>query len=265
MSSLKLKDRVISYMETADSKLLSKLPLIIMVNGRGFSKVTTLLEKPYSNKLSECFYSTLVKLVQEIDGSVFGYQFNDEIIIVARNDQSLDTLPWYNNSTQKIASVTSSIATLQFNNYAAALDLNLMGDPIFYSHAFVVPDVTEAINVIVSKQQQAIMSSINFSCFYELLKKYHKNDIREMLTSKSVDDKINLLQQECSVDYNKYPLSFRRGVACYRTPKIISFEGSEIIKNKWTLNMEIPIFTKEHSFLGQIFKSGTDILRKDTD
>lgn len=263
MSNIKLKDRVSAYAEITDYKLLNKLPLIIVINGRSFSKLTALLDKPYSEKFAECLQATLLQLVQEIEGAIFGYCGNDEMIIIARNDQSIETLPWYDNSVQKIASVVSSIATLHFNNCISALDLNLMGEPIFYSHVFTAPNITEAINVIVSKQQKSLISSIHFACFYELLKKHDKNDIKEMLSGTTIDDKINLLRQECNIDFNQYPSSFRRGAACYRTPQIVMFEGDELIKNKWALNTDVPIFTKEHSFLNNVFKTGVDILRKD--
>jgi len=261
MSNNKLKERIAAYESTADVKLLPRVPLIITINGRSFSKITSILDKPYCTKFAECIYSSMVRLVNEIDGTVFAYSFNDEIVIVARNDQNLDTSPWYDNKIQKIVSSTASIATLHFNNCAASIDLNLMGDPIFLSKAFVVPNITEAINVMVSKQQQAFQSSIHFACFYELLKKYNKEEIKEMLGGTSLDEKINLLSQECDVDFNEYPVEFRRGVACYRSPKLVE-EG--VLKHKWSLNSDIPIFTRDHSFLGNIFKGGYDIVRQDS-
>lgn len=264
MSNFKLKDRISSYQEAAAHKLLGKLPIIMVVNGRSFSKLTSLLDKPFSNLIAECMCSTLLRLTQEVDGAIFGYSFNDEMVIIARNDQNLDTAPWYDNDIQKISSIVSSISTLHFNNYANSLDLNLMGEPVFTTNVFAVPNIMEAINVMVSKQQQAFQSAIHFACLYELLKKYDKNDIKEMLSGTGQDEKIQLLQQECGVDFNEYPLAFRRGVACYRAPKLLHFDNTEIIKNKWTLNTEIPIFTKEHAFLSQIFKTGVDIFRKES-
>ncbi len=263
MSNLKLKDRIAIYEDASKSKLLPKLPVIICVNGRSFSKITSLLDKPFAVSFAECMYSTLGRLVQEIDGAIFGYCFNDEIIIVARNDQSLDTSPWFDNDVQKIASAVASVATVHFNNCVIANELNLIGDAVFTASTFVVPNITEAINVMVSKQQKAMQSAVQLACLYELLKKYDKNDIREMLMGTSYDDKVNLLAEQFNIDFNSYPQPFRRGVACYRTPTVVSFEGEEKIKGKWKLNSEIPIFTKDHTFLGQIFKTGSDIFRKE--
>lgn len=254
MSNSKLRDRVENYSENCNFKLMNRVPLIITVNGRSFSKVTSLLDKPFSIPFAECMYSTLIRLGQEIDGATFGYSFNDEIVIVVRNDQNLDTTAWYDNSVQKVASVVSSIATLHFNNCVASVDLNLMGDPVFITNIYTVPNLTEAINVMVCKQQQAFQTAIQQSCLYEMLKKYDKNSIKEMIAGLTNDEKINFLYEETGVDFNDYQSAFKRGVACYRSPKTVHFEGMETVKNKWILNTEIPIFTKEHSFLGQIFK-----------
>ena len=55
--STSLKERMSSYEDTSNYKLLNKLPLVIVINGRNFNKVTSLLEKPYSSELSEVFQS----------------------------------------------------------------------------------------------------------------------------------------------------------------------------------------------------------------
>ena len=258
MSNFKLKDRILSYQETSDYKLMSRVPVLIYINGRAFAKGTELLDKPYCSKFAECILSTMLKLCSEVEGALFGYQHNDEIVIVTQNDQTLETAPWFDNKLQKICSVTSSIATMHFNKCATAIELNLMGDPVFSSQVFTVPNIMEAINTMIYKQQHNFHTSIQFACFYELLKKNDKSTIKEMLSGLSVDEKIDLLHQECNIDFNEYPTHFRRGAACYKVPKVLE-DGT--MKNKWVVNPDLPIFTKEQSFLTNIFKHGADIFR----
>jgi tRNA(His) 5'-end guanylyltransferase len=260
VSQPKLKDRIEAYKAASDFKLMGKVPLIISVSGRSFSKITSLLEKPYDPKFAECMFSTMSQLCAEIEGVLFAYHHNDEIIIVTRNDQTLETVPWFDNKIQKICSVTSAIATMHFNKCASYLKLNLMDNPIFTSEVFIVPNISEAINTLIFSQQHNFISSIQLACFYELLKKYDKNTIKEMLSGLSVDEKIDLLNQECNIDFNNYPSAFRRGSACYKIPKIID---DNQMKTKWFVNEELPIFTREQSFLGNIFKNGADIFRKE--
>jgi tRNA(His) 5'-end guanylyltransferase len=260
MNNIKLKDRIDSYQATSDYKLLARLPIIIIVNGRSFSKLTQLLDKPYCPKFAECILSTMLRLCTEVEGALFGYQYNDEIVLVVRNDQNPDTVPWYDNRVQKISSVTAAIATMHFNDCATKLSLNLTNDPIFTSQVFAVPTIGEAINTLVYKQQYNFHASIQFACLYELIKKHDKNAIKEMLSGLSMDEKIDLLHQECQINFNDYPVSFRRGTACYKVPKL----SEESARYKWYLNPEPPIFTKDQSFLSNIFKHGSDIFRQES-
>lgn len=260
MSNIKLKDRIESYQNSSDYKLLPRVPLVIGINGRAFSKLTSFLDKPYCPKFAECMLSTTLRLCSDVDGVLFAYQHNDEITLIVRNDQSPDTVPWYDNRIQKICSVTASITTVHFNDCAGAINLNLTGDPVFTSQVFMVPNISEAINSIIYKQQHNFHTSIQFACHYELLKNGRdKPSIKEMLNGLSIDEKIDLLNQECGIDFNQFPQSFRRGVGCYKVPKIV--DG--VVKNKWMLNTELPIFTKDQSFLSNIFKNGSDIFRKE--
>jgi tRNA(His) 5'-end guanylyltransferase len=259
MANLKLKDRIESYQDSSDYRLLSKLPTVISVNGRGFSKVTSLLDKPYDPQFTECMIKTALKLSTEIEGTVFCYYYGDEIILITRNDQTLDTSPWFDNKLQKIVSISSSLSTLYFNKYSSAMGLNLISDSLFSSQVFTVPNIIEAINTIICKQQHNFYLSVHFACFYELLKKYDKNNIKEMLAGLSIDEKIDILFQESNINFNNYPQVYRRGAACYKTPKVV--DG--VLKNKWVINTDLPIFTKDQSFLNNIFKNGNDIVRKE--
>lgn len=254
----KLRTRIESYQEATDYKLLNKVPIIICINGKNFSKATQLLNKPYDPKFAETILSTTLKLCNDVEGALFAFQFNDEIVIISRNDQNSDTNPWYDNKLQKLCSVTSALATMHFNKYANSLNLDMIGDPIFTSQIFAVPTIAEAINTIIYKQQQNFHISVQSVCLYELIKKFDKNTIREMLTGLSIDEKINLLSQECNTDFNSYPEFFRRGTAAYKVPKIV--DG--ISKHKWYLDSELPIFTKDQAFLSNIFRMGMDIFRQ---
>jgi tRNA(His) guanylyltransferase len=259
MSHIKLKDRIDSYQDACDYKLLNRVPVIIVINGRSFSKTTSLIDKPYCSKFAECMMATTLKLCSELEGNFFAYQHSDEIVLVSRNDQNVETLPWLDNRIQKLCSISASLATLFFNGHSKSRELNLIGESIFTSQIFVVPNVAEAINTFIYKQQNNFYTSIQFACFYELLRKYDKNTIREMLYGLTVDEKIDLLNQECDIDFNNYSSVFRRGAACYKIPKVV--DG--VMKNKWVVNTELPIFTKDQSFLSNIFRCGQDIFRAD--
>jgi tRNA(His) guanylyltransferase len=135
---ISLRDRIMSYERNYDLRIMSKVPVVIVLNGRSFRKITSLLEKPFSLPLIEAFAGTSIKLMQEIDGAMFAYSFNDEIVIIARNDQTIDTTAWFDNKIQKICSATASIATSEFNRLTKLSDLQIIGDPTFTSTVFAV-------------------------------------------------------------------------------------------------------------------------------
>lgn len=247
-----LKERIQSYQEITDYKLLSKIPTVIVLNGRSFEKVTSLLDKPFSKDFMDALCATTLKLCSEVEGCILGYCFNDEIVLILKNDQSIDTQPWYNNNIQKICSISSSIATQHFNNYVNSLDLNIINDALFTSNVFNLPNNNEISNFLIYKQQSNFYLSVHFAIFYELLNKgYGKPEIKDMISNLSNDEKISLLYQECNIDFNDYHSSFRKGVAFYKVPNI---KNGIIDKNKWFVNSDLPIFTTDHSFIMNIVK-----------
>jgi tRNA(His) guanylyltransferase len=256
----KLKDRIEEYQSATNYKLLNRVPIIIILNGRGFAKTTQLLDKPYDNKFAECILSTTKRLCLEVEGAIFAYQHNDEIIVASRNDQNEGTQAWFGGSLQKICSATASIATMHFNDCAGTLKINLTGDPIFTSQVFMVPTLGEVSQVMVYAQQKNFYASIQSACLYGLLNKYDRNIIKEMLVGLSIDEKIDLLSQECGINFNEaYSSAFRRGVGCYKAPIVI--DG--IMKNRWILNQDLPIFAKDQSLLSNVMRMGHDIFRQE--
>jgi tRNA(His) guanylyltransferase len=247
-----LRERVKAYAEIADQKLLPKLPIIITVNGRQFRKITSLLQKPFDVRFLELMAASAIKLMQEVDGSVFAFVYSDEITIVSRNDQTLDTEAYYDGRAQKIASATAAIATLSFNALAKEKGIETFGEPIFTSHAFVVPHIGEAINLLVSKQQQAFYVALYQMCFYLMTKAYDADRVRDILSNKTIEEKIEILKEDFGRDINAEPQAVRRGVGIYRADKAFVVDGVEKMKRKIVIDTELPNFAKDAGFLGKV-------------
>src|SRR5690606_15796817 len=103
------------------------------------------------------------------------------------------------------------------------------------------------INTIIYYQQLNFTISIHFSCYYELIKKYNKSQIKNMLVNLSQTERIELLKKECNVDFKDYSSSFRRGSACFK-----DYSGDQNEKSNWIIVNDLPIFTQEQSFLKDI-------------
>jgi tRNA(His) guanylyltransferase len=257
-----LKDRIQSYQSLTDIRLMKGLPIIIILNGRSFRKITSLLNKPFSDEFIELMCACMIKLASEIDGVIFVYSFNDEIILVVRNEQLLELQAWYDNKVQKIVSATASITTNEFGKVAKMKGYNILGDPIFICNTFAVPNMIEAMNVLIAKQQQAQHNALYNVCFYELLKKHDPTTVKQTIDNKTAQEKADLLYDTCGIDFYDYNISYRRGYACFRAPKVINTPSGDEIRNKLVIEMSLPIFSKEPEFLENIFKGGKDIIRE---
>lgn len=256
-----LKDRIDSYRASTNHLVLPRLPLILTINGKGFSKLTSLLEKPEDTKLSQCFHSTAIRLCSEIEGAVFAFHFNDEIVILMRTDQTQDTSPWMNGNIKKIVSFASSLATSHFDDCVSSIGLNLSGDPLFLVDLFQVPDLVEAENVFVFKQQGNFFLGLQFACLYELMERgFDKEEVKEMLIKfPTIEEKVELLREKCGIDFENYSKSFKNGSGIYKAPRL---DGRGLIKQSWVIDDKLPIFTEEPDFLRGIIEGGKDVWRR---
>lgn len=245
MPILTLRERIASYESLADTRLIPKLPVITILNGRVFRKTTSLLKKPCDPIFVELMCATMIKLFYEVEGAAFIYSFNDEIILVSRNDQTLTTEPWYNNSAQKISAASAAIATLAFNSAAKKHNISLFGDAIFTASTFVVPNISEAINTLISKQNECFQVALYNACFFSLLPKVGPNETRKTLENKGPQAKAELLFDNFGIEFNNYPSPFTKGVAVYRK--------TQEEKAKIKIDLNLPSFSKEQDFLYNIF------------
>jgi tRNA(His) guanylyltransferase len=79
MTTDDLGDRMKDYeMAEAGRRCMPRLPILARIDGRGFSKFTGGLERPYDRRLSDLMVDTVKFLVRETN-AVCGYTQSDEI------------------------------------------------------------------------------------------------------------------------------------------------------------------------------------------
>lgn len=249
-----LKERTNTYEEASNYVLTRKLPVAIVLNGRNFKKTTSILEKPYDPVFIQTISQTMIKLASEIEGACFLYSFNDEIVIICKNDQSIATEAWYNNNVQKMVSAASSIASISFYTSAVKNKLKLLGDPVFVGKTFVLPNLMETVNYLIAKQNECSNTAIAMLCFYELLKRHKPNSAIDILRELSTKEQYSLLVDDYELDLSNYPVSFWRGLACYRVQKEIETDFGNETRMKLSINDELKFFNKDQSFLLDILK-----------
>ncbi len=260
-----LADRQKDYEKSYDVTLTKRLPVVIRVDGRCFSRVTRKLERPFNMDLLKVMAQAMHFAISEMQGAVIGYQQSDEITFILRNDQSFDAEPWYQNRLQKMASIAASLVTYGFNKFAKEVNLDLTGMAIFDARVFLLPYFNEVANNLIWRQQDCTKNAISAAAQAELSKKFGKKYALKILNKKNSGAKCDLLLQHCGIDFHEaYPACFRRGVVAAKVPTIVPVREGTVTRNKWMLNWETPSFLEDKDFLLNILVNGHDVFKPDS-
>src|SRR6478736_7144028 len=149
---MNLGDRIKAYYEDRTKQfLMRRMITIIRLDGRGFSKFTKGLEKPFDDGFSDDMDATAVFLCENIQGAKFAYTQSDEISVVLTDFDNLETSAWFDYNVQKMVSVASSLATAKFNQLRAFRGETNLAQ--FDARVFQVPTIDEMVNTLLWRQQ----------------------------------------------------------------------------------------------------------------
>lgn len=256
---MELGDRMKQYEYVTRTYLPGRMPVIIRIDGRAFHTFTKGFAKPFDDVFSEAMVETTKQLVSNISGCVLGYTQSDEISLLLKNDQTNKTEPWFKNNLSKILSISASMATLYFNRafsknvndymgkwigdtkqFAAYLKAAKMG-AMFDSRAFILPD-SEIVNYFIWRQQDCVRNSI-----LSVGQAYFSFNEMQYLKCNAIQEK---LFQEKGINWNGTPTKYKRGVCIYRKEIALNDADPTTIKNRVTVDYEIPTFTEDRKYIG---------------
>lgn len=264
---MKLDDRMKQYEYVTRTYLPNRLPVIIRIDGKAFHTFSKGFKKPFDGFLSCAMTSTTKKLVENVEGCVFGYTQSDEISLLLKNDQTNETSPWFDNNISKLISLSASMATLYFNDsfrktiedwvanegvpykdaarYWTAIDKGALFD----SRAFVLPNVEEVVNYFLYRQQDCTKNSIqsvaqaNFS---------HKE-----IQGLNCDQLQEKLFQERKINWGEdTPTKYKRGIGVYKSRVEVETPNGKAIRTKPIIDKELPIFSQDRDFIKNIYLTG---------
>jgi len=164
-------DRMKSY-ETASEQILPiRLPVILRLDGNSFSRFTKVndFKKPFDEKFDAAMNAAAKAVLSYCSGSCVAYLQSDEMTILLRNNQTVDTDPFLGNRTQKLTSLTAAKASVAFNRALTMFDIDAQA--VFDCRAFVVPHY-EVQNVFLWRQFDAFKNCISAYAYYKLKEKY---------------------------------------------------------------------------------------------
>ena len=246
---MNLEDRMKSYEQAARTVLPRRLPIIIRVDGKGFSDYTKQLPgKPFDRNFISVMESTARALCQEIQGAQMAYVQSDEISVLVHGYKKFESEPWFGNQVQKMVSVSAAVASATFtaNSWRMWAKLAVRdADPLpsigdiepayFDARVFVVPEADVA-NYFLWRQRDGIRNSIqmyarsHFS--HSELHKKGTNEMVEMCKAKGHD-------------WHALPPSLRNGRAVYRDCKLI--DGTW--RSHFVTDTNVPLFVNDKHYI----------------
>jgi tRNA(His) 5'-end guanylyltransferase len=235
-----LSDRMKEYEAALDFRIIHRLPIVLRIDGWKFSSFTQRIkvEKPYDRRLSEAMADTAIIVAKKIQGCILGYTQSDEISLVIRTDQSENTTPWFDGRILKMASVAASFATAAFNAQIICED-----KASFDCRPVALPNMTEVVNNLIWRQQDATRNSILNAALFDLGKKVGRGTARKMSHGKNTKELQELLIQN-GINWNDYPTEYKRGVVVFRKTEEIEKENGTAIRKPWIAEAA-PIFTSD--------------------
>lgn len=239
-------DRIKGYEACYSSKWPEKLPLILRLDGKSFHTQVKRwkCEKPFDDKMIDAMALTAKYLCENISGAKVAYTQSDEITILIRNDDTLSTQAWFGNEINKILSISSAKCTKAFiyNYFKGIIPDNIEMLPEFDCRGFVVPE-HEIENVFIWRQEDCTKNSIQMLA----RSKFSHKRLHGLNTSALMD----LLMNEHSVNWNDLPTHKKRGICVVKKEIKIN---EETTRNKWMVDLDIPIFTKERDYIRKFSK-----------
>ncbi len=235
-----LGDRMKEYERRNQYYLQKRTPVIIRLDMRAGHTFTKGLQKPFDSIFMNSMIATMENLCEEVQNCVFGYTQSDEITLVLVDYYNLNTAAWFEYRTDKLCSISGSLATYYFtknfaenakriisvnsnSDYVLTLEKCLNRLSIFDARCFNLPK-EEVTNCLYWRQLDAVRNSIqalgqSMFSHRQLMNKSCK-DIKEMC-------------EERGCAWENLPIYKQRGTCCRRE------EG------EWITNYTMPLLVKE--------------------
>lgn len=220
MQSDEFGDRMKGYEKFQTDRTLDfTVPIYARIDGRGFSKFTRGMERPFDREMSKAMIETTKELVRQTHATM-GYTQSDEISLV------WDAEPFgilFKNKIQKLTSVLAGIATAAFIvqlTKSERLYDYIVKMPHFDCRIFNVPSQIEATNMLLWREMDATKNAISMAAQHYFS---HKS-----LIGVNSFDKVKKLYLEANVVFDDYPVFFTRGTFIQRELKEVQLTEGDL-------------------------------------
>lgn len=262
MDTSDLAKRMKDY-EIRDRYFLQKrIPVAIRVDMRAGHTFTRGFKRPFDDIFMKSMQETAKYMCENMGNAKFAYVQSDEITIILVDYDKLETDCWFNYRTDKLCSISASMATMAFNKFfernaenyiqncatdyetdglygKGTLEYQLCGiytkaiekGAMFDARCFNIPK-EEVTNLVYWRQLDAARNSIQMVG--------QANFSHSELQGKNCNEIQDMLHELRGINWNDYSVYLKRGT-CVIKKEITS----EDMRSEWVIDDNIPIFKGE--------------------
>jgi len=252
-----LGDRMKSFEDCYRVKLPQRMPVVLRIDGKAFHSYTKGCKRPFDDNLVNCMNETAKYLCENIQGVKIGYVQSDEISLLLNNYETLNTQSWFDNNIIKMVSISSAMASAKFTSISDTI-FGKTKMAMFDSRAFILP-VDDVCNYFLWRQQDCTRNSVQMLA-------------RTLYSHKECNNKNNSqLQEMCfqkGINWNDCPTQQKRGRCIIKSefvknndpdfvpqPGVHYLEPPQVIRRKWIVDNEIPIFSENRDYINNLVKT----------
>ena len=225
-----LGDRMKEYESRNQYYLQKRTPVCIRVDIRAGHTFTRGFIRPFDEVFGNAMVRTMEYCAKNIGNCVFAYCQSDEITFILVDYAKLETDAWFDYRTDKLCSISASMATMAFNKYffeeardwynkqlpsTLQCEQNIVKQwkvykmaaekgAMFDARCFNIPK-EEACNLVYWRQLDATRNSIQMVG--------QANFSHNELQGKSCNIIQDMLLTQRSINWNNHPTRWKRGVA----------------------------------------------------
>jgi tRNA(His) guanylyltransferase len=142
--------------------LLRRMPVIIRLDGKAFSRWTKRFKKPYDPLLHAIFNDATKTLCQEVSGTILAEHHSDEVSLLLVDYQQLTTEAYFDYNQSKVESVVAGLFTAEFCRLCVRSGVIDSDErwPSFDCWSFNIPE-SEVANYLWWRNRDAVRNSIS--------------------------------------------------------------------------------------------------------
>ena len=244
-----LKEKYNFYRNLTDYRLLPNGYIMVMLDGRSFSKkIKNNFKRPFDETFINLMNETTKYVCEKVSGCKLAYVQSDEINLILYDDFEKD--PFFGNRLCKLQSIIASIATSKFNQLAfieALKDNNCHKDDVinmiansslyeFDCKVWNVPNVNDAFASILYRQNDCIRNSKE-----AVAQNYFSH---KTLHGKKTEEQIELVKEYYGVNwYNDFTRGEQYGRVIIRRKIKYSPSGENLStyeRDEWNILEALP-------------------------